>query len=90
MVTKAFVLVFKGKPKTSSLDLLVKAARSIECEVYMVYGDREANMKSLLELLLLDLSLESSVVIKASGKGAYAAISILKLLINQEYQTKVN
>lgn len=58
-----------------------KAARAIEAEVTVIKGEREANAKSLLSVLSLDVRQGDSVVLRVHGPGADGALAELVRLL---------
>jgi phosphotransferase system HPr (HPr) family protein len=60
---------------------LVRAAAAFAAEVFVGFGGRRANAKSILDVLALGAEGGSELVISASGEDAAAAVEHLALLV---------
>ena len=60
---------------------LVRAAAAFAAEVFVGFGGRRANAKSILDVLALGAEDGSELVISASGEDAAAAVEHLALLV---------
>ncbi|KGN02840.1 PTS sugar transporter subunit IIA [Clostridium novyi A str. 4570] len=61
--------------------LLVKKASSFKSDIYLEYGDKKANVKSLIGVLSLGVTKDSTVTISASGDDETLAVEEMIKLI---------
>ncbi|ABK62088.1 MULTISPECIES: HPr family phosphocarrier protein [Clostridium] len=61
--------------------LLVKKASSFKSDIYLEYGDKKANVKSLIGVLSLGVTKDSKVTISASGDDETLAVEEMIKLI---------
>lgn len=58
--------------------IIVKEANSYESNIKIIVGDREANLKSLMNVMALGIKTGQTVKIEAKGHDAEIAIKNLK------------
>lgn len=64
---------------------VVKAASQFECEIQIAWNQKEANAKSVMELMTLGATCGSELDVTANGKDSQAAIqAIAEILSNEE------
>ncbi|AYF54826.1 HPr family phosphocarrier protein [Clostridium botulinum C] len=61
--------------------LLVKKASSFKSDIYLEYGDKKANVKSLIGVLSLGVTKDSKVTVTASGDDETLAVEEMIKLI---------
>ncbi|EDS77795.1 PTS sugar transporter subunit IIA [Clostridium novyi A str. 4552] len=61
--------------------LLVKKASSFKSDIYLEYGDKKANVKSLIGVLSLGVTKDSTVTVTASGDDETLAVEEMIKLI---------
>ncbi|MCD3244680.1 HPr family phosphocarrier protein [Clostridium botulinum C] len=61
--------------------LLVKKASSFKSDIYLEYGDKKANVKSLIGVLSLGVTKDSKVTVTASGNDETLAVEEMIKLI---------
>lgn len=61
--------------------LLVKKASSFKSDIYLEYGDKKANVKSLIGVLSLGVTKDSTITITASGDDETLAVEEMIKLI---------
>ncbi|KEH97892.1 HPr family phosphocarrier protein [Clostridium massiliodielmoense] len=61
--------------------LLVKKASSFKSDIYLEYGDKKANVKSLIGVLSLGVTKDSMVTVTASGDDETLAVEEMIKLI---------
>jgi len=62
----------------------VKVANKYKSDVSVVYGDKWADGKSILGLLILEVLTGTSIVVEITGDDAEAAADAIQELINDE------
>jgi phosphotransferase system HPr (HPr) family protein len=60
---------------------LTKAAMAYPCDVTIVVGDREANAKSMLSVLTLDVRQGQRITIRTAGEREAEALAQLEELV---------
>jgi len=60
---------------------LIKAAATYPCDVTIVAGDREANAKSMLSVLTLDVRCGQTITIRTAGEREAEALADLEALV---------
>ena len=64
---------------------LTKLAGSFPCEVFMARGERRANAKSIMGVMMLAAGIGSSVEIETSGEREQEAMEALLGLISDKF-----
>jgi phosphotransferase system HPr (HPr) family protein len=62
----------------------VKAASRFASTIRVRHGDREANAKSILEILTLGAAHRAEVTIRAEGDDAVASLDALEALLSED------
>lgn len=57
---------------------VVTEAKQFECDITLIFGEKEANVKSLLKLMKLGISKDSKVEIVCDGSDEVAALAHIK------------
>jgi len=65
--------------------LLSESAQRFSCEIHVLFGDRIANAKSILELFALAAIHGSLLVFEASGQDSSEALDCLEELIVNKF-----
>ena len=60
---------------------LIKAATAYPCDVTIVAGEREANAKSMLSVLTLDVRCGQTITIRTAGERETEALAELESLV---------
>lgn len=70
-------------------DLFVRTAKLFESDITIKKGEKSANAKAILKVILLNVSQNDSVVITATGSDEEKAIDEIRTLIESDF-TKIN
>ena len=70
------------------LALFVQTAKRFNCDAKVTHGEREANAKSILELLTLGAEQGAVITVRAEGKDADQALAALGALIESNFGEK--
>ena len=65
--------------------LFVQTAKQFQSDIKVVHGEREANAKSILNVLMLAAGQGAVVTIRAAGEDAHQALTALQLLIQDNF-----
>ena len=65
--------------------LFVQTAKQFQSDIKVVHGEREANAKSILNVLMLAAGQGAVVTIRAEGEDAHQALTALQLLIQDNF-----
>ena len=66
--------------------LFVKTAQEFSSDITLQYDGREANGKSLLNILTLGVNQGSEITINAQGEDANSALAALQSLIESNFE----
>ena len=66
--------------------LFVKTAQEFNADITLEYAGREANGKSLLNILTLGVNQGSEITINAQGEDANSALAALQSLIDSNFE----
>ena len=67
------------------LALFVRTTKQFNCDVKVTHGEREANAKSILELLTLGANQGAVITIHAEGEDAGQALAALEALVEGNF-----
>jgi len=65
--------------------LLVQTAKQFDCDIKVTHNEREANAKSILNVLTLGASQGAVVTVYAEGEDAEQALVALETLIEDDF-----
>jgi phosphocarrier protein HPr len=65
---------------------IAQIANSFDCDVHVENADRRADAKTILELMTLNASKGTTLVLEARGDGAHEAISRLVQLFQARFE----
>jgi phosphocarrier protein len=65
--------------------LFVQAATQFGSDITVTHGEREANAKSILNVLTLGVNQGASITLQAEGEDADQALEALKALIEDNF-----
>ncbi|MFW5794124.1 MAG: HPr family phosphocarrier protein [Bacillota bacterium] len=86
MIEEKFKITYQNGLQARPATKLVSKANSFQAEMYMEYGDRKVNLKSIMGVLSLGVPGDSKIKITFSGTDeddAYKAISRIISDINE-------
>lgn len=81
MVKKETIITSSTGLHARPATLLVKKASSFKSDIYLEYGDKKANVKSLIGVLSLGVTKDSTITISASGDDETLAVEEMIKLI---------
>lgn len=64
---------------------LVKAANQFQAKINLLCDGKEANLKSIMNVLALGVKSQKEVTIQAHGKDAHKAIAELEQIMHKEH-----
>ena len=70
-------------------DLFVRTAKLYSSKITVQKGEKSADAKNILKLILLNVSKDSSIEITADGEDEVQALEDLKQLVESDF-TKIN
>jgi len=65
--------------------LLVQTANQFDCDIRVTHGDREANARSILNVLTLGAEQGAEITIRAQGADADQALATLETLVRNNF-----
>ena len=65
--------------------LFVQAAKKFDCDIKVTHGKRQANAKSILNVLALGVNQGAVITISAEGEGADQAVAALEALVESNF-----
>ena len=65
--------------------LFVQKAKKFDCDIKVTHGKRQANAKSILNVLALGVNQEAVITICAEGEGANQALAALETLVESNF-----
>jgi phosphocarrier protein HPr len=65
--------------------LFVQTAKKFNCDIRVAHGEREANAKSILNVLTLGASQGAVIAIRAEGEDAEQALAALTALVEDNF-----
>jgi phosphotransferase system HPr (HPr) family protein len=68
--------------------LFVQAARQFESDIRVSRDEREANAKSILNVLTLGAGQGAAITVRAEGKDADEALNALKTLVESDFEVE--
>ena len=68
-------------------DLFVRTSKLYECTVEVCKGEKKANAKNILKLILLNVCENDEITINADGPDEDAALNDLKTLVESDFTT---
>lgn len=81
MVESSVVITAENGLHTRPAAVFVKAAKAYESDISVINGEKSANAKSLFKLQTLGLSKGCTIVIRADGTDAQAAVDELTAIV---------
>lgn len=81
MVESSVLITAENGLHTRPASIFVKAAKAYQCDISVVSGEKTANAKSLFKLQTLGLTKGSTIIIRADGPDADAAVSELSTIV---------
>ncbi|MDC7227271.1 MAG: HPr family phosphocarrier protein [Spirochaetales bacterium] len=70
-------------------DVFVRTAKLFESDIKVSKGEKSANAKTIIKVILLNVSQNDTIKITADGPDEDAAIEELKMLIESDFE-KIN
>ena len=70
-------------------DVFVRTAKLFKSDITITKGEKQVNAKTILKVILLNVSQGDSVIITADGPDEGVALDELKVLIESDF-TKIN
>ena len=70
-------------------DLFVRTSKLYQSEIEVCKGEKKANAKAILKLILLNVCEDDQITINADGPDEAEALSDLKVLVESDF-TKIN
>ena len=67
---------------------IVSAAKKFKSEIVLEINDKKANLKNMMELLILAIKKNDIVILKSSGEDSEEALSQMVILLEKEYDFK--
>ena len=68
--------------------LFVQVAKKFDCDIKVTHGERQANAKSILNVLALGVNQGAVVTIHAEGADAEQALASLQALVEDNFGEK--
>ena len=65
--------------------LFVQAAKRFGSDIRVTHGEREANAKSILNLLALGVGQGAVITVRAEGEDAEPALAVLEALVESNF-----
>lgn len=86
MAEISFVIKNKVGLHARPASVFVREASKFKSAITVIYGDTQANAKSILNVLTLGASQGAAISIRAEGEDAEAALQALKALNDSNYE----
>ena len=86
MAEISFVIKNKVGLHARPASVFVREASKFKSTITVIYGDTQANAKSILNVLTLGASQGAAISIRAEGEDAEAALQALKALNDSNYE----
>jgi len=86
MAEISFVIKNKVGLHARPASVFVREASKFKSAITVIYGDTQANAKSILNVLILGASQGAAISIRAEGEDAEAALQALKALNDSNYE----
>jgi phosphocarrier protein len=64
---------------------IVYVVSNFKCNVALAFGNRRANARSIIAVMLLAASVDSTIVIETSGSDEREAMSAITRLVNDRF-----
>ena len=86
---KSLVLTVKNETGLHSrpADLFVRTSKLYECSIEVCKGEKKANAKAILKLILLNVCENNEITINADGPDEDEALEDLKTLVESNFKT---
>ena len=68
--------------------LFVQTAKQFECDIRVSRDEREANAKSILNVLTLGAGQGAAITVRAEGKDAGEALNALRMLVESDFEVE--
>lgn len=68
-------------------DVFVRTAKLFKSDITVSKGEKTANAKTIIKVILLNVSQDDSIKISADGPDEEDAINELKMLIESDFET---
>ena len=84
MIKKPITIQIASGLEARPVALLVQVASQYESKIYVEYGSRKVNAKSLMGMMSLGLSTGESIVVSAEGSDEQAAIENIERYLSSD------
>ena len=84
MYTKDVIVRCESGLHNKQATYFVQKANEFECEIWLVFGSRKMNAKSLLGIMSMGIVTGVEVSIVAEGAGAEEAVNSLEVLLQRD------
>jgi len=84
MLTKDVVVRCESGLHNKQATYFVQKANEFDCEIWLIYGSRKMNAKSLLGIMSMRIITGLEVTLAAEGSRAEEAISALEELLQRD------
>ena len=84
MIKKDIVVCCEGGLHNRQTTYFVQKANEFNCNIWLEFGSRKMNAKSLLGIMSLGIVTGATVTISASGSDAEEAVNALEVLLQRD------
>ncbi|MFP4302667.1 MAG: HPr family phosphocarrier protein [Spirochaetaceae bacterium] len=68
-------------------DLFVRTAKLYESKITVCKGEKSADAKNIIKVILLNVSQDNEIIVQAEGSDEEAAVADLQSLIESNFET---